>query len=588
MLQPKGKLGRLRRSLSKLSLKAQRPNSVDDIQSTLPLHYVSSCGYEDSNIRADNFYELSDEDPLDLAFPVEFTSTPITPASGSPHYRAFKPQFLRKDSREAITERKTPCKERGKLQDWQRTSIGSLLVRHSSGLTNQSFSQTMAPPFTPETPDLANSCSQGLILDSPLVDCLIEREGNLSDSSGPQVAGCIPATATTPKKLEPIEKVKRDVADLDAGDAIFTVSLDQLISKLLIALNEPNSVYLFRNYAGNFTTFLDRFGPGGYDSHRAPSNIAWVIKLILPWLSLESSPDEATVAIFEEVNGWICNIARYLGTRCAAVLLNDGVWDSCIENMNSESPIVSNVAYETARTIISALPFTKEVVHKVIMLRVASYCYDCTNEFNVQNFHLKLIGRVVERIDYMKNRNNTEEFTVHLVEVINELERWARVECNVRIREKVDEVWTFASRVYRSLDALALGDLASVVHDDLLSSIRRSPLMSLKRGDSASSVALYLESTSELSHEHTSTSRRKRGLRHLARSIRNFFRRQNRIHRDGVSIFETDYDSHRSAQKYLSASRRMAFTTLREHPALEPESGPLINEVYPTSLAATF
>jgi len=256
----------------------------------------------------------------------------------------------------------------------------------------------------------------------------------------------------THQRLSPLERWERDLPEVTAGDGVFTAHLEVVYWKLLAALREPESTFLFRDFAGHFAEFLDRFGPGGYDSPRAPRSLSWVVKMILPWTNIDDDASLGRINVYEEVNCWIRNLCWYLGARNDKLLFTDGIWDDCVEHVASKNPDISLTAYRTVKSIIRSTSIDEGLVFKVLVMRNICFDYDSPEMCFFRNHHVKLMRYLLEGLGHTELRNTSEQ-TIDLVHAVNrELEFMYLRESDSVIKDEITECLNFAEDVCHQLE----------------------------------------------------------------------------------------------------------------------------------------
>lgn len=260
------------------------------------------------------------------------------------------------------------------------------------------------------------------------------------------------------RKLSPMSLVRKDLNALKSGDAIFTVALDQIFSKLVIALNDRASAYLFRDFAGHFSSFLDRFGPGGYDSHRAPPSASWMLKLIMPWMHIDDDACETNVSVYIEVSGWVCRITELIGKENWDVLLEDGPINLCAEQIAYRNADISDTAYKTLKTVVATFPIRYELLCKILLIRNMSFGFDAPEMVFLRHHRLKLLNQFVARIDAEKSRENQREFMDLVDVVMAELADCEQWEHDQGVATSLQQTISYTNTVQRSMEYLDVKD----------------------------------------------------------------------------------------------------------------------------------
>ncbi|GMM49713.1 hypothetical protein DASB73_006710 [Starmerella bacillaris] len=311
-------------------------------------------------------------------------------------------------------------------------------------------------------------------LDQAIEEDDLENDHNaeLCGDGNPYMESCFPTATTNPspqqsnecslwahpislqRKMSPLSSVRKDLSDLKSPDAFFTVALDRIFTKMVIALNERESAYLFRDFAGHFTTFLDRFGPGGYDSHRAPPSASWMLKLIMPWFQIEESANDTHVSTYAEVSSWARRITEFLGEENWQVMLEEGPLDLCIEHVAYANHEINESAYQTIKVIVQTLPIRHELLYKILLIKTMSFGFESNEMAFLRHHRLRLINQFVERMDSEKSKDNQELFLSLLNDILNDLDNCNSWETDKGLCKSVKQCMEFASKVYKSIEFL--------------------------------------------------------------------------------------------------------------------------------------
>lgn len=268
------------------------------------------------------------------------------------------------------------------------------------------------------------------------------------------------ARPTWEQSLYQIEDVMHGLQVIKGEDAEFNICLSNLLRKLSVAHGDLKSAYLFRDFAGSFTNFLDRFGPGAYDSHKAPQGISWIIKIILPWLQMCHPEYRDQYSIYSEVSGWAFNIVHLLGQSHSNEILDEGLWDSCCDQLAHSDFTVNSLAYNIAKKIMLTLDLNLKLLNKVLLLRHRTFGFDDVEMFHIRSYRVKLLRHLLYRISYTLPTRESKSYTYA---ISHELRESLEIESNTAVLKATDDCIKLADRLSDGLP-LSVGAIPPANH----------------------------------------------------------------------------------------------------------------------------
>lgn len=407
----------------------------------LPAYFFDSSGSE---------YDDDDEEEFDQNKYAPFT--PDTPQNyvEKSHFRGSR--FL-----------EFPCNFKASNQQRQSVFDDALSSLNSHTLFPQELITTPEKPLDTRSSSRNDRLSvfdpmhKNAGVESVPSNGIASTPDNLESNVMSSFAGAT-ATATWEQPLYPIEQVMHGLSVIRGEDAAFNISLSNLIQKLSVAHSDLKSAFLFRDFAGSFTEFLDRFGPGAYDSHRAPNGISWIIKLILPWLHMCHPEYQDQCSIYSEVCGWAFNIVHLLGQFHSSEILDEGLWDSSCDQMAHNDPMVSRSAYGIVKKIVVTLDLDWKLVNKALLIRHRTFGFDDVEMFYIRNYRVNLIKHLLYRINYTLPAEQAKDYAIV---ILNELKESIQVESNNDVLRATEDCISLAHNLSQGVSIPYSGSLSS-------------------------------------------------------------------------------------------------------------------------------